>query len=154
MGDIDRPSSGRSASGPDADGFYAKDFEGPGFNAIFGRILCRPEGENVARVRITTGPARANPHGALHGGFLLAFLDQAVFVGPITLGRLPFNGAVTLNFSTQFVGPGRADVPLDCVVEIVSETGKLMFLRGQMEQEGAVVLSFQGALRKLSPPKA
>ena len=105
-------------------------------------------------MRISTGPERANPHGALHGGFLLAFLDQAVFVGPITLGRLPFNGAVTLNFATQFVGPGRADIPLDCVVEIVSETGKLIFLRGQIEQEGRPVLSYQATLRKLSPPKA
>jgi acyl-coenzyme A thioesterase PaaI-like protein len=151
MGDIDRP-SGPDLQGADAEGFYTKTFEGPGFNGIFGRVLCRPEGESIARVRISTGPERANPHGALHGGFLLAFLDQAVFVGPITLGRLPHD-AVTLHFSTQFVGPGRADVPLDCVVEIVSETGKLMFLRGQMEQEGKVVLSYQGALRKLSPPR-
>src|ERR1700754_282 len=152
MGDIDRP-SGPNASGPDADGFYAKTFDGPGFNGIFGRVLCRPEGENTARVRIETGPARANPHGALHGGFLLAFLHQAVFVGPITLGRLPMNGAVTLNFATQFVGPGRADIPLDCVVEIVSETGKLIFLRGQIEQEGRPVLSYQATLRKLGPPR-
>lgn len=152
MGDIDRPSGPRSDQ-PDADGFYAKDFAGPGFNATFGRVLCRPEGENLARVRIATGAERANPHGALHGGFLLAYLDQAVFVGPITLGRLPMNGAVTLNFATQFVGAGRADVPLDCMVEIVSETGKLLFLRGQMEQEGHVVLSYQATLRKLGPPR-
>ncbi|WP_019831119.1 PaaI family thioesterase [Sphingomonas sp. PR090111-T3T-6A] len=152
MGDIDRP-SGPNVEGPDADGFYAKTFDGPGFNGTFGRVLCRPEGENVARVRIGTGPERANPHGALHGGFLLAFLDQAVFVGPITIGRLPPDGAVTLNFATQFVGPGRADIPLDCLVEIVSETGKLLFLRGQMEQEGRPVLSYQATLRKLSPPR-
>ncbi len=152
MGDIDRP-SGPPTEGPDADGFFAVTFAGPGFNATFGRILCRPEGENIARVRIATGPERANPHGALHGGFLLAFLDQAVFVGPVTMQRLPFASAVTLSFATQFVGAGRADVPLDCVVEIVSETGKLMFLRGQMEQEGRVVLSFQATLRKLGPPR-
>jgi len=150
MGDIDRP-SGSGYAGPDADGFYAKDFEGPGFSGTFGRILCRPEGEGIARVRIATGPERANPHGAVHGGFLLAFLDQAVFVGPVSIGRLPMNGAVTLNFATQFVAPGRADMPLDCVVEIVGETGKLLFLRGQMEQEGKVVLSYQATLRKLGP---
>ena len=95
MGDIDRP-SGPNVEGPDADGFYAKTFDGPGFNGTFGRILCRPEGEDIARVRIGTGPERANPHGALHGGFLLAFLDQAVFVGPITIGRLPPNAVVSL----------------------------------------------------------
>ncbi len=152
MGDIDRPSGPRT-EGPDADGFYTAIFEGPGFNGIFGPIQCRPEGENVARVRIATGPQRANPHGVLHGGFLMAFLDQAVFVGPVTMQRLPFASAVTLNFATQFVGAGRADVPLDCIVEIVSETGKLMFLRGQLEQEGRIVLSYQATLRKLGPPR-
>ncbi len=135
--------------GPDAEGFYTTYFEGPGFNGIFGAIRSRAEGDR-ARVRIDTGSARANPMGALHGGFLLGFLDQAVFVGPVTVGRMALpNWAVTLNFATQFVAPGRADIPLDCMVEIVSETGKLLFLRGQMEQEGQVLLTYQATLRKV-----
>ncbi len=140
--------------GPDAEGFHHVFFEGPGFNGIFGEILCRPEGENLTRLRIATGPARANPLGAVHGGFLMGFLDQAVFVGPVTTGRIPFGSAVTLNLSTQFVGAGRADMPLDCMVEIVSETGRLLFLRGQMEQEGRTVLTYQATLRKLGQPAA
>jgi acyl-coenzyme A thioesterase PaaI-like protein len=135
--------------GPDAEGFYTTHFDGPGFNGTFGAIQSRVEGD-LARVRIDTGPARANPMGALHGGFLMGFLDQAVFVGPVTLGRMTLpDWAVTLNFATQFVAPGRVDIPLDCMVEIVSETGKLMFLRGQMEQEGRALLTFQATLRKV-----
>ena len=135
--------------GPDSDGFYTTFFDDSGFNGIFGPIHSRAEG-NVARVRIETGLARGNPMGALHGGFLLAFLDQAVFVGGVVLGRLGLpNWAVTLGFSTQFVAPGRVDVPLDCMVEIVSETGKLMFQRGQLEQEGRALLIFQATLRKV-----
>jgi acyl-coenzyme A thioesterase PaaI-like protein len=150
VSDPQRP-SGPHTEGPDADGFYHVFFDGPGFNGIFGEMLCRPEGESVARVRIATGPARANPLGALHGGFLMAFLDQAVFVGPVTTGRLPFAAAVTLNIATQFVGAGRSDVPLDCVVTIVRETGKLMFLTGTIEQGDHIVLTYQTTLRKLSP---
>ncbi|HEY0269701.1 MAG TPA: PaaI family thioesterase [Sphingomonas sp.] len=135
--------------GPDGEGFYTTHFEGPGFNGGFGAIRSRAEGA-LARVRIATGPERANPMGALHGGFLLAFLDQAVFVGPVVLGRLALpDWAVTLNFATQFVAPGRIDVPLDCMVEFVSETGRLIFLRGQMEQEGRALLLFQATLRKV-----
>ncbi|MBA2936632.1 PaaI family thioesterase [Sphingomonas sp. CGMCC 1.13654] len=141
--------SGPRTEGPDEDGFYTTYFEGPSFNGTFGEIRSRVEG-SVARVRIATGPGRANPLGALHGGFLLGFLDQAVFVGPATLGRLVMpNWAVTLNFATQFMAPGRADLPLDCVIEVVSETGKLLFLRGQMEQERQALLTFQATLRKI-----
>jgi acyl-coenzyme A thioesterase PaaI-like protein len=135
--------------GPDAEGFYTTRFDGADFNGSFGPIQSRVEGA-MARVRVATGPARANVMGALHGGFLLSFLDQAVFVGPSALGRLAMpDWAVTLNFATQFVGPGRADIPLDCMVEIVGETGKLLFLRGQMEQEGRAVLTYQATLRKV-----
>ena len=98
--------------GPDADGFYTTHFEGQGFNDYFGAIQSRVEGEVLARVRVATGPARANPMGALHGGFLLAFLDQAVFVGPATLGRLRMpDWAVTLSFSTLTLSQLLATLP-------------------------------------------
>ena len=144
----DRP-HGRRIEGPDAEGFYTTHFDGPGFNGTYGAVRSRIEGD-LARVRIATGPERANPMGALHGGFMLAFLDQAIFVGPAALGRLAApTWGVSLNFATQFVAPGRADVALDCLVEIVSETGRLMFLRGQLEQEGQPLLTYQATIRKI-----
>ncbi len=72
----------------------------------------------------------------------------------MSLDRLPFAGAVTLGVSTQFIGGGKLDEPLDCVVEIVRETGRLMFLRGQMEQGEHIVLSFQATLSKRPKPAA
>ena len=140
--------------GPDADGFYGWTFPGEGFNAYLGRMLARQEGEQTARVRIPTGPSRSNVQNMVHGGFLLGFLDQAIFVGPVSMGRLPFAGAVTLGVSTQFIGGGKLDQPLDCLVEIVRETGRLMFLRGQMEQRDHLVLSFQATLSKRPKPAA
>jgi len=138
--------------GPDADGFYGWTFPGKGFNAYLGRMLSRAEGEATARIRITTGPTRSNVQNIVHGGFLLGFLDQAIFVGPVSMGRLPFSGAVTLGVSTQFIRGGKLDQPLDCVVEIVRETGRLMFLRGQMEQGDHLVLTFQATLSKHPKP--
>jgi acyl-coenzyme A thioesterase PaaI-like protein len=64
--------------------------------------------------------------------------------------------AVTLELSTQFVGAGKVDRPLDAVVELVRETGRMMFLRGMVVQEDDTVASFSGivrkARRKMSPP--
>jgi acyl-coenzyme A thioesterase PaaI-like protein len=139
--------------GPDAEGFTGWLFPGEGFNAYLGRLQTREEGA-VVRVRAATGPSRANVQGSIHGGFLLGLLDQAIFVGPVAAGRLRFASAVTLAVSTQFVGSGRIDVPLDCLVEIVRETGRLLFLRGTIEQGDAVVLTYQATLRKLSAPGA
>ena len=70
------------------------------------------------------------------------------------MNRLPFAGAVTLGVSTQFIGGGKLDEPLDCLVEIVRETGRLMFLRGQMEQRDHLVLTYQATLSKRPKPAA
>jgi hypothetical protein len=88
---------------------------------------------------------------------MLAFLDQALFAGAVALGRLQDMHAVTLSVGSQFVGRGSVDEPLDALIEVVAETGKLLFLRGLMEQSGRPVLSFDGTLRKVrraAPPAA
>ncbi len=143
---------GPTLDGPDADGFFGVIFGGDGHNAGYGRMLCRPEGERLARVRIQTGARAANVNGRIHGGFMLSFLDQALFVAPRMLRIIEVAGAVTLGVSTQFLAPGRVTEPLDCVVEIVRETGKLLFLRGTLEQGDELLLTYQATLRKLSRP--
>jgi acyl-coenzyme A thioesterase PaaI-like protein len=144
--------AGPHRDGPDADGFTGVTFGGDGHNRSYGRMLARGEGPATSRVRFETGARAANVNGSLHGGFMLSCLDQAIFVGPVAAGRLEAPGrAVTLGLSTQFLAPGRPDRPLDCVIEIVRETGKLMFLRGQIEQDGEMLLSYQATLRKITP---
>ena len=136
--------------GPDAEGFHGFTFGGDGHNAGYGRIRARGEGGAMSRVRFETGRRSANVNGAVHGGFMLSCVDQAIFIGPVAIGRLPVPGsAVTLGLSTQFLAPGDTDIPLDCIVEIVSETGRLIFLRGQLEQEGRALLTYQATLRKV-----
>ncbi|WBO23544.1 PaaI family thioesterase [Sphingomonas abietis] len=151
MSDGEHPFAPRH-DGPDADGFHGWTFPGDGFASFVGRMATRVEGADVCRVRVETGPSRANVLGKIHGGFLLGFLDQALFVGPVSMDRLPFVSAVTLGVSTQFVGAGRIEEPLDCLVEIVRETRRLVFLRGTMEQGDHLVLTFQATLSKISKP--
>lgn len=146
----DAATSGPVIDGPDADGFVGVVFPGDGHNASYGRILARAEGPDVARVRIDTGRRSSNVLDAVHGGFLLSFLDQALFVGPIALERMELGRGVTLGVSTQFLASGSITAPLDCVVEIVRETGRLLFLRGQIEQAGDILMTYQATVRKLS----
>ncbi len=135
---------------PDEEGFCLWRPATGGFIDIYGPVRVRTEGPATARCRVETGPARANIIGAIHGGFILAYVDQAVFCGPFLLGRLSRGGAVTLSANVTFIAPGTIDRPLDAVVEIVGESGRMMFLRGLMEQDGRTVASFEATLRKLS----
>ena len=41
--------------------------------------------------------------------------------------------------------------PLDAVTEIVRETGKLVFVRGMVEQTDHQVAAFSGIIRKFAP---
>ena len=137
--------------GPDAEGFRHIRYPGNGHNAGYGEILARTEDERIARVRIATGERSSNVRGGLHGGFMLSFLDQAIFVGPAVLGLIDVSSAVTLSLSSQFMAAGVTDKPLDCLVEVVRETGRLVFVRGIMEQGDGPIMSFDATLRKFSP---
>jgi acyl-coenzyme A thioesterase PaaI-like protein len=140
-------------AGPDAEGFIRYLFNDGRFNDVYRGVRARKESETHSRVRVETGFDRTNNGATLHGGFMLAFLDHAIFMGPIAAGRLPLAGkSVTLGINTHFIAPGRSDMPLDCVVEIVSETGRLMFVRGQLEQGDRVVLTYQATMRKILNP--
>ena len=146
------PFEPKAGFGPaDADGFQTWALPERGrFLDIYGTIRCRVEPDGRARCRVETGRAQSNGLGAIHGGFLLAFVDQALFCGPLMSGRLSLPGAVTLSVSTQFIAPGRAGEPLDALTETVGETGRLLFLRGLMVQGDTIVASFEGTLRKLT----
>src|SRR3546814_15747760 len=87
----------------------------------------------------------------VHGAVTLALVDIALFAAAHQFGSLNAGHSVALDLSTQFVGAGRIGEPLDAVVELVRETGRLIFLRGlvvQGEDDGHIALSFAGTIRK------
>ena len=60
---------------------------------------------------------------------------------------------VDRQYEDQFVGAGRVGEPMDALVELVRETGRLIFLRGlvvQGEGDSHIVLTFAGTIRKAS----
>lgn len=119
------------------------------FNAFLEPLRVRMEDE-VARVRMHPGRAHSNMRDAVHGGALLGFMDVALFAASRGFGVLSAGGAVTLDLSAQFIGQGRWGEPLEARIELLRETGRMLFLRGLIVQDGQpVIASFTGTLRKM-----
>ncbi|NLR71521.1 PaaI family thioesterase [Novosphingobium sp. ERN07] len=123
------------------------------FNAqTMGRMLTRVEEgvDGVRRTRLRMFPERrhSNLLDAVHGGVTLALIDIALFAAMRTLLSGDAAGSVTLDLSTQFIGAGRIGEPLDAVVEVLRETGRLVFLRGLAVQGDDTIAAFNGTIRK------
>jgi uncharacterized protein (TIGR00369 family) len=138
--------------GPDPDhpGWWTWDLaDGSRYNATIGKLLVRPEGNGRARCRMFPDTRQSNIGNAVHGGAILTFIDMTMFAGGHAAG-LSDVGAVTLDLSAQFIAPAELGQPLDATIEILRETKRIAFLRGLVEQDGKVVASWSGSLRKLS----
>ncbi|WP_371135388.1 PaaI family thioesterase [Novosphingobium sp.] len=123
------------------------------FNAqTMGRMLTRIEeradGVRVARLRMFPERRHSNLLEAVHGGVTLALIDISLFSAMRTLLSGDAAGSVTLDLSTQFIGAGRLGEPLDAVVEVLRETGRLVFLRGLVQQGDDTIAAFNGTIRK------
>ena len=124
------------------------------FNAqTMGHMLVRREGDRLCRVRMFPERRHTNLLDMVHGAVTLALIDVALFAAMRTLLEGDAAGSVTLELSSQFIGAGRPDAPLDAMVEVMRETRRLAFLRGtvvQGEADEVLVASFSGIVRKPS----
>jgi acyl-coenzyme A thioesterase PaaI-like protein len=119
------------------------------FNAFIGALSVKLEGK-VARVRTTFARPHSNLRDHIHGGALTGFIDMALFAAGRSFGILS-GPASTLDLSVQFITGGEIGVPTEAHVELLRETGRLLFLRGVVVQDEAMVASFLGTIRKPSP---
>lgn len=141
------------AEDPDLPGWHRWQFrDATRFNAFIEPLHVRVEGM-IARVRMVPRPEHSNMRGDMHGGALLGFMDVALFAAARGFGVLSAGGAVTLDLSAQFIGGGRLDRPLEGRIELLRETGRMLFLRGLIVQDDTpTIASFTGTLRKSTPP--
>lgn len=119
--------------------------------AVMGRLITRKDDDGRARLRMFPERRHENLQGIIHGAVTLGLIDISMFTTMHTIGTGNAGPSVTLELSTQFVGGGDINRPLDCVTEIVRETGKLVFVRGQCVQDDDIVASFSGIVRKMKP---
>ena len=138
---------------------YTDDPENPGwmigpepdsgrFMDVIGHIRACAEGPAVARLRVQPQERHRNVVGTVHGGFLMALIDQALFIGPAILGVPGMRGGLTIDCSCQFLRPVAFEKTIDLVVELLRETGRMAFIRGIVEQDGESAAAFSGTVRK------
>lgn len=123
------------------------------FNRVLGPFRVRKESEAMARCRIWPQPIHSNLANVVHGGVVMSFIDIALFAGSRVLGILHAGRSVTLDLTCQFMAPGVLEKPLDAEVEMLRETGRLVFLRGLVVQDEVKVAAYSATIRKASPPR-
>ena len=110
--------------------------------------------DGKARLRMFPERRHQNLQGIIHGAVTLSLIDISLFTTMHNIGSGNAGPSVTVELSTQFVGGGKPDRPLDAVCEIVRETGSMVFVRGTVVQEDHAVASFSGIVKKIKPRAA
>jgi acyl-coenzyme A thioesterase PaaI-like protein len=121
------------------------------FNSFIGALSVKAENDRVARVRHRFAREHSNLRDHIHGGALAGFIDMALFAAARGLGILA-GPASTVDLSIQFIAGGAIGVETEAEVELLRETGRMLFLRGVVRQGDVTVASFLGTIRKSSPP--
>ena len=151
MTDTSQPATFLYEEHPDHPGWMRWGFTDPTrYNDFLGPMLVKVEA-GIARVRMTPERRHSNLRDNVHGGAMLGFIDVALFAASRSFGLITAGSAVTLDLSVQFIGGGRIGELLEAQVELLKETGRLLFLRGLVVQGEEKVASFSGTIRKSSP---
>jgi acyl-coenzyme A thioesterase PaaI-like protein len=128
------------------------------YNTVLEPLIVRIEPEQTpgmprGRMRMMPNITHSNLGDVVHGATTLGLIDLTLFAVPAQHNLLGEGFSVTLDLNTQFIGAGRLGEPLDCVVEVVRTTRRLIFLRGLVVQgpdDSHIVASFTGTVRKPS----
>ena len=117
------------------------------FASMLGDLMFRATPDGKVECRMATDRRHSNGMGYLHGGFIMSFIDMAMFA--FIFPQLETNAAVTLSCATDFLSAGKVGTPIEAAGEILKETGKMLFVRGLVTQDGENVASFTGTMRKV-----
>jgi uncharacterized protein (TIGR00369 family) len=144
----------RHEPAPDHPGWFTWDVTGPDrFNNSIGRLLVRRGEDGRGWCRMFPAQAHSNLGNKVHGGALMTFVDMALYAGGAMTGA-NVAMAVTLDCSVQFLDAGELGEPLDAEVELLRETGRLVFVRGRLLQGGDLAHRGSTALRRLAEKEA
>ena len=118
--------------------------------AVLGDMQVRRDSD-FCRLRMFPERHHTNLTDNIHGATTLGLIDIALFATMHVVGTGNAGPSVTVELSSQFVGAGDPAKPLDAVSEIVRETGRMVFVRGQCVQGDDVIASYSGIVRKMKP---
>ena len=90
-----------------------------------------------------------NGQKGIHGGMLMTFADFALFI--IAQDHLKESRAVTVSFNSEFTAVAHLGDFVQATGEVVHETRGMLFMRGTVFSDEAVLLSFSSVLKKVRP---
>lgn len=122
-------------------------------DSAIGPSYSRSDAVGKATVMLESRSSHANRLGVLHGGFLACFADHAYFAGLAAMGRPEQAAAVTVDLSMQYCGAGKIGPHLRAEVELLRETGRLMFLRMTIYQDESLIAASTATVRKAPEPR-
>lgn len=132
------------------EGFMPRRAGGPFLEPI-GPIYLRPA-EGGPRFGIRLERRHCNNQAVAHGGMLATFADLALGIGGLELAGAP-GGFVTISLVTDYLAPAPLGTWLECQPVLLRRTGRMMFMEGRFEADGAPVLRASGVF-SLPRPKA
>ena len=148
------PEPERDADGSLADGSLSAVFAGwskwhgtDPFEDMAGPFFYRHTHEHGIVTAFKVEDRHMNAGNAIHGGMLMTFADYSLFV--IAMDQLGDAGGVTIALNGEFTAAGRASGIVTARGEVVRATGSMVFVRGTIHQDDAVLVSFSGIVRKL-----
>lgn len=136
------------ADGPWAGWLCWADARPGAFLDAMGTSYSRSDAPGRATVMLATRSSHVNWLGALHGGFLATFADHVYFAALGAMGRPEQAAGVTIDLVMQYCGPGRIGPDLRAEVELLRETGRMMFMRLTILQEDELVAASSATVRK------
>ena len=121
---------------------------GDPYETLIGPFYFRGDADGSALSVFEPQAHHCNGGGSIHGGCLMSFADFSLFA--IAHNTLKGAHAVTLTFSSEFVGAGKAGELVEARGEVLRDTRSVTFVRGIVTQAARPLLSFSGTLKKIA----
>lgn len=119
-------------------------------HTVVGRILSKRESEDTVRVRMLSRAMHANSNGAMHGAAIVALIDTGLYPSTRVLTGNDAINVTTIDLQVQFISPANLTSPLDALITLTRETGRMLFTRGVAEQDDKIIASFTALQRKIA----
>ncbi|MEK7793320.1 MAG: PaaI family thioesterase [Candidatus Hydrogenedentota bacterium] len=118
------------------------------FEDHVGPLYYRDEPDGSCRCAFVTDDYHMNGSGNMHGGMLMTFADYAMFF--FARKHIGDAHAVTVSFHADFTSASQVGEYVEATGEVIHETRKMLFVRGQITSGGRMLLNFSGVLKKVA----
>jgi uncharacterized protein (TIGR00369 family) len=121
------------------------------FNGLVGPYYYLMQDGRAVKVGFEAKEHHMNGGGSVHGGCLLTLADTSLFI--FSMHLLKGAGVVTLSLDSQFLSRGRLGDAIYAEGEVVRAGKSVIFIRGTLNNEKGIILTYSGILKRTTPSK-